>query len=160
MLFHRLWQPGGHAFILRRFDTGAISLSTMFKVAFPAAAEDLEKAECSWIKANFDISGANGGGRLRLAGTWVPPAVASYAAPSYGLGNILPPLVSAVPDPTISYRKSTRNTSGAPMSPAPPPYSPPTAPASPTHVAKRRRESPSTPSVPVASNTLLTTTTT
>jgi len=41
----------------------------MFKVAFPAAAEDLEKVACVWIKSNFDIAGANGGGKLSLAGT-------------------------------------------------------------------------------------------
>jgi hypothetical protein len=38
-----------HAFILRRYDTDAISLTTMYKVAFPGASEDDEKREMDWV---------------------------------------------------------------------------------------------------------------
>lgn len=45
------WQPGNnaHAFILRRYDTNAISLTTMFKVAFPGATEEDERREMDWV---------------------------------------------------------------------------------------------------------------
>lgn len=45
------YQPGNnaHAFILRRYDTNAISLTTMFKVAFPGASEEDEKREMDWV---------------------------------------------------------------------------------------------------------------
>jgi hypothetical protein len=44
-------QPGTHthAFILRRYDTDAISLTTMFKVAFPGATEEEETREMDWV---------------------------------------------------------------------------------------------------------------
>ncbi|KAI5121212.1 hypothetical protein M0805_007222 [Coniferiporia weirii] len=102
---------GGHAFVLRRFDTGAISLTTMFRAAFPSAPEDSEKTESSWVKANFDSFGANGGGGkdvLRLAGTWVRPDVAATIAPLYSLDYVISPLVNASPDPGQEYRRSTK----------------------------------------------------
>ena len=44
-------QPGEnqHAFILRRYDTNAISLSTMFRVAFPGASPAEEEREIDWV---------------------------------------------------------------------------------------------------------------
>jgi hypothetical protein len=110
----------------------------MFRAAFPNVVDDLERVETTWIKANFDIGGANGGhsGKLRLAGMWVPTEVALWLAKGYHLEKILPPLANASPDPQQSYRKSSRGS--APSSPAhsvaPPPYTP-TAPQN-----KRRRE--------------------
>ncbi|KAG8763653.1 hypothetical protein FRC11_014630 [Ceratobasidium sp. 423] len=101
---------GNHAFILRRFDTGAISLSTMFRAAFPAAGDEAEKVDSNWVKTNFDLTGANGGGKLRLAGTWVPPALAVHLASSYSLAQVIYPLAEAQPDATASYRKSSRHT--------------------------------------------------
>lgn len=109
------YQPAGHAFILRRFDTGAISLSTMFRASYPTANEQAEKEETSWVKSNFDNQGSNGGGKLRLAGTWVPPQIALFLAESYGLGNVLPALANAVPENRAAYRKN--NKSGVNSSP-------------------------------------------
>lgn len=43
------WEPTQHAFILRRYDTNAISLTTMFKVAFPGATDEEEKKEMDWV---------------------------------------------------------------------------------------------------------------
>lgn len=82
-------QPGNnaHAFILRRYDTNAISLTTMFKVAFPGASEEDERREMDWVsdgshldksltlqvKSSFDMRDTNGGRGLdavRLAGQW------------------------------------------------------------------------------------------
>ncbi|QRW04071.1 G/T mismatch-specific thymine DNA glycosylase [Ceratobasidium sp. AG-Ba] len=108
--------PGGnHAFILRRFDTGAISLSTMFRASFPTAGEEAEKIDSNWVKANYDLTGANGGGKLRLAGTWVPPALAVHLAPSYSLSSVVFPLAEAQPDASASYRKSSRHTTNGPV---------------------------------------------
>lgn len=114
-------QPnGGHAFILRRFDTGAISLTTMFRAAFPSASDDAEKAEANWIRANYELSGANGSGaaiprdpaapKLRLAGTWVNPDIAMNIADVYALAHIVQPLASANPDPHVEYRRSNKAT--------------------------------------------------
>ncbi|KAJ3484474.1 hypothetical protein NLJ89_g11976 [Agrocybe chaxingu] len=50
----------GHAFILRRFDTGAVSLTTMFRAAFPNASDYEEKVEIQWVKEHHDLSGNNG----------------------------------------------------------------------------------------------------
>ena len=47
-------QPGhknAHAFILRRYDTNAISLTTMYKVAFPGASEEDERREMEWVSS-------------------------------------------------------------------------------------------------------------
>lgn len=53
------WQASQHAFILRRYDTNAVSLTTMFKVAFPGASDEEEKREMDWVRVFTS-------GRLRL----------------------------------------------------------------------------------------------
>jgi hypothetical protein len=65
--------PMEHAFILRRYDTGAISVTTMYKAAFPSATNDDEEREMKWIKSSFDMSGMNGSrtcNAVKLAGNW------------------------------------------------------------------------------------------
>lgn len=65
--------PLEHAFILRRYDTGAISVTTMYKAAFPSATQDDEEREMKWIKSSFDMSGMNGSrtcAAVKLAGNW------------------------------------------------------------------------------------------
>ncbi|KZT73004.1 hypothetical protein DAEQUDRAFT_684557 [Daedalea quercina L-15889] len=104
----KIQTPSGHAFILRRLDTGAISLTTMFRAAFPTANEDHEKQEASWVRATYDLAGTNKGGRERFAGTWVTPEVALELADNYGLSSIIPVLAKAEPDPNVVYRRSTR----------------------------------------------------
>lgn len=67
-----------------------------------------------WVRANFDVSGANGSAgadgipKLRLNGTWVGATVAQYIAPAYGLGRTLTSLIEARPDPNQEYRKSSK----------------------------------------------------
>ncbi|KAF5327693.1 hypothetical protein D9619_004848 [Psilocybe cf. subviscida] len=123
----------GHAFILRRFDTQAISLTTMFRAAFPNAPETDEKAEVNWVREHYDLSGNNGSTKdmhiTRLAGTWVSPAVALELGEDYGLGALINIVVEAKPDPAANYRRSGKaaanNSATAaptPASPAPPPY--------------------------------------
>jgi len=134
----------GHAFILRRYDTGAISLTTMFKAAFPTAPEEAEKIESTWVRANYDVSGANGSAgadgipKLRLNGTWVSVALAQHIAPEYGLENILKPLIAAQPDPKQEYRKSSKSAATATQS------TPPAEAGTPSAPKRRRALSPAT----------------
>ncbi|KAF8992837.1 hypothetical protein BDQ17DRAFT_1368995 [Cyathus striatus] len=157
--------PSGHAFILRRFDTGAVSLTTMFRAAFPNAADDDEKKEVQWVKENYDLTGNNGSSKephiTRLAGTWVSPTVALEIGNYYALGALINAVVSAKPDPNGNYRRSGKNaaaaaanqstvtaassTSSTATSNAPQPASRTLPTPSPTHAgpgpAKRRKES-------------------
>ncbi|KIY43841.1 hypothetical protein FISHEDRAFT_77768 [Fistulina hepatica ATCC 64428] len=101
----------GHAFILRRFDTGAVSATAMFHAAFPNCPEDLEKSETQWVKTNYDTAGANGSSKdaneakiVRLAGTWVHAEDARELASDYALGDLIQRVIDAVPDPNISYK--------------------------------------------------------
>ncbi|KIM39755.1 hypothetical protein M413DRAFT_181993 [Hebeloma cylindrosporum] len=100
----------GHAFILRRFDTGAVSLTTMFRAAFPKATDMEEKQEIQWVKDTYDLSGNNGSVKepqiTRLAGTWVSPQVALELGKAYALGAIINAVVEACPDPNGNYRRS------------------------------------------------------
>ncbi|KAE8537973.1 hypothetical protein D1P53_006040 [Cryptococcus gattii VGV] len=110
-----------HAFILRRYDTNAISLTTMYKVAFPSATEEEEKREMDWVKSSFDTRGTNGGRDsevVRLAGQWVSRNLAIHIAPAYNLvqlvaASMVPALARAVPDPNVAYRKSQRSQAAA-----------------------------------------------
>lgn len=84
--------PKGHAFVLRRYDTGAFSQTTLFKACFPSASDEQERQECEWVKASGDNANANGGKAseaVRLAGTWVVPEVALRAAASYGVTDLI-----------------------------------------------------------------------
>ncbi|KAJ7158786.1 hypothetical protein C8R46DRAFT_1224704 [Mycena filopes] len=148
--------PSGHAFILRRFDTGAVSLTTLFRAAFPTAPEDAEKREVQWVKDSYDLTGNNGSskdaGITRLAGTWVSPTVAVELGSAYSLGDLIHSIVNAKPDPNANYRRSGNkakdSASAAPATPAsaaPSSASRALPTSSPTHAspnpAKRRKES-------------------
>ena len=99
-----------YAFILRRFDTGAVSLTTMFRAAFPNASDSDEKLEVAWVKDTYDLSGNNGSTKdahiTRLAGVWVAPAVALELGRAYMLGRLIEAVVEAAPDPNGNYRRS------------------------------------------------------
>ncbi|KAL4072562.1 hypothetical protein V8B97DRAFT_1870298 [Scleroderma yunnanense] len=104
--------PTGHAFVLRRYDTGAVSLTTMFRAAFPTASEADERKETQWAKETWDLAGNNGSARephiVRLAGTWVGANIASHFAEDYHLEDIVAQIIKATPDPNTSYRRSTK----------------------------------------------------
>ncbi|KAJ6494791.1 hypothetical protein C8R47DRAFT_1117212 [Mycena vitilis] len=158
--------PSGHAFILRRFDTGAVSLTTMFRAAFPNAPDDAEKREVQWVKDTYDLTGNNGSSKdtsiTRLAGTWVSPTVAKELGEAYLLGDLINSVVEAKPDPNANYRRSgnKKDSASTPQSAstvaAPTSRSLPTP--SPTHAspnpAKRRKESSPAPvsAAPVTPN--------
>ncbi|KAH7884501.1 hypothetical protein F5I97DRAFT_1889960 [Phlebopus sp. FC_14] len=144
--------PAGHAFILRRYDTGAISLTTMFRAAFPSANENDERKETQWVKDNYDLSGNNGSAKephiVRLAGTWISPSTALLPelAESYHLGAVIPHVAKASPDPSASYRRSTNKATPKAVPPSSPVHSPAKAPLTPAPsmtmpTPKRRRES-------------------
>lgn len=76
-------QPTGHAYVLRRYDTGAISLTTMWKAAFPTASAAAEKEEMNWVKNFYNIPPSTG--FVRLAGTWLPPSLAAQLGAEYKL---------------------------------------------------------------------------
>lgn len=112
LLIQASHQDNGHAFILRRFDTGAVSLTTMFRAAFPLASEEIERAELLWVKENYDLSGNNGSTKenhiIRLAGTWVGTALAVELGDQYAIGPLIQIVVNAQPDPNANYRRSAR----------------------------------------------------
>lgn len=104
--------PNEHAFILRRYDTGAISVTTMFKAAFPKATEEEEDREMRWIKSTFDMTGMNGGrepGTVKLAGLWIPPKTAESLAHAYNLTEWISAMMNAEPEKGVAYRKSQRS---------------------------------------------------
>ena len=153
-------KPSGHAFILRRFDTGAISLTTMYRAAFPGATDADEKREVAWVKEQFanELLGNNGSTKephiIRLAGTWVSAELALHFAETYQLGDIITLMANAEPDPKATYRRSSKatpkgkgeaNRSSAGGLPTPSPtMAPPSA-------AKRRKETSPAPSSEAAS---------
>ncbi|KAF9565214.1 hypothetical protein CPC08DRAFT_630178 [Agrocybe pediades] len=116
----------GHAFILRRFDTGAVSLTTMFRAAFPTASDTDEKAEINWVRETYDLSGNNGSTRdphiTRLAGTWVSPQIALELGKEYDLGDLIKAVVQATPDPNGNYRRSGKAAPSPSYPPNPPAY--------------------------------------
>ena len=114
----------------------------MFRAAFPTATDDHEKAEASWVRATFDLTGTNKGGRSRFAGTWVTPEIALQLADSYHLGSVLSVLAKAEPEPGVVYRRSTRAQQPTPEQSPAAAKEPGPAPAK-----KRREASPATPKV-------------
>ncbi|KAJ6531752.1 hypothetical protein B0H19DRAFT_1081725 [Mycena capillaripes] len=159
--------PSGHAFILRRFDTGAVSLTTMFRAAFPNSSDEAEKREVQWVKDTYDLTGNNGSSKdtsiTRLAGTWVSPSIAKELGAAYSLGELINAVVEAKPDPTANYRRSgnksgTKDSATTPSSASAQPASRALPTPSPTQAlpnpAKRRKESspapaPAAPVTPV-----------
>ena len=141
------FQGSGHAFILRRFDTSAVSVTTMFRAAFPNASDMEEKTEINWIKEHYDLSGNNGTLRdqhiARLAGVWASPDVALELGADYKLGALINVVIDALPDPAQNYRRSGK--AGAGLTSSPQVAGVPVA--SPAHaqqdqpVVKRRKES-------------------
>lgn len=92
----------------------------MFRAAFPNASDLEEKAEITWIKENYDLSGNNGTLRdqhiARLAGVWVSTTVALELGTEYKLGALINVVIDAHPDPSQNYRRSGKATAGG-MSP-------------------------------------------
>lgn len=63
----------GH--LIRRFDTEAISASSLFRVAFPQASEDAERDEMAYLAQRYNTRRAGDedeAGNGKLTGVWVP----------------------------------------------------------------------------------------
>jgi hypothetical protein len=116
----------------------------MFRAAFPAASDEAERAELTWIKNNYDLGGANKSGRARFAGTWASVDVALAIADTYSISHLLPPLIDAVPDPAQTYSKEKR----AQQKAAAQPLTPQTTPPSPKLTGPNKRRKESTPQPP------------
>ncbi|KAG6830648.1 hypothetical protein H0H92_015545 [Tricholoma furcatifolium] len=154
-------KPTGHAFILRRFDTEAVSLTTMFRAAFPNAPDHDERNELQWVKENYDLSKNNGGPHnpevTRLAGTWVSPSIAQLLGETYGLGELIKVVVEAAPDPNVNYRRSQKSAKEASMTVKPLPAAngvaslPTPSPTAQPNPTKRRKESSPAPAQAPAS---------
>ncbi|WFD33409.1 hypothetical protein MCUN1_000222 [Malassezia cuniculi] len=106
-----------HGFLLKRFDTNAIAGSSMFRLAFPYADAESERAEMAYLETRFDTDVANGGliqpprnarsrakkeavlppgsTGVRLQGVWIPCEAAAPIAQDYGLLEIVQPLLDA-----------------------------------------------------------------
>ncbi|GAA5936290.1 uncharacterized protein JCM15063_002771 [Sporobolomyces koalae] len=92
----------GH--IIKRFDTDAVSASSMFRAAFPTASEQDEAIELRWI-----TSGSRGkygdtvkaGNELneskKLSGTWIPAENALELAEEYSIQRFTVELINYVP---------------------------------------------------------------
>jgi len=88
--------PTGHTYVLRRYDTGSISLTTMWKAAFPTASAAAGMDETNWVKKHFDLSGPPE--TTRLSGTWLPVPVARQLGAEYRLTRTVEGLSNAEPD--------------------------------------------------------------
>ncbi|KAG8774750.1 hypothetical protein FRC16_005009, partial [Serendipita sp. 398] len=86
------------AYVLRRYDTGCISLTTMWRAAFPGTLPLVEKEEITWVRTNYDLGANTAKEATRLAGVWISVELARNFAPSYNLTNIVNALANAEPD--------------------------------------------------------------
>ncbi|GAA5950822.1 hypothetical protein JCM8115_004983 [Rhodotorula mucilaginosa] len=80
----------GH--IIKRFDTNAVSASSLFRAAFPTATEDEEAVEMRWIvvgsRGQYGDTAAAGMEHVeskKLSGTWIPAKHAHALATEYGI---------------------------------------------------------------------------
>lgn len=115
----------------------------MFRTAFPTASEEMERREAAWVKSVYDTTSVHKSGKVRFAGTWVTPDVATIIAKDYGLQAIIQPLTGAVPDPNVVYRKPNREGQQPTPNTSPSQQLALSAQSTPreAHPTKRRRES-------------------
>ncbi|KAG8800972.1 hypothetical protein FRC17_006760, partial [Serendipita sp. 399] len=131
------------AYVLRRYDTGTISLTTMWRAAFPGAKPLLEKEELNWVRANYDLKTSSVNEVTRLAGVWIPVELAKNFAPSYNLTNVINALANSYPE-----AESTR----AKIEEPPPVPTHTTTPSGPNKRRKETHESPAVVSTPATPN--------
>ncbi|GAA5907305.1 hypothetical protein JCM6882_002802 [Rhodosporidiobolus microsporus] len=88
----------GH--IIKRFDTNAISASSLFRAAFPFATTDEELTEMRWIAVgsrgqygDTAAAGLEDDETKKLSGTWIPATYALALAEEYGVSRFTADLV-------------------------------------------------------------------
>lgn len=149
-----------HGFLLKRFDTNAIAGSSMFRLAFPYADAETERAEMAYLEARFDTEVANGGlahathgtrsrakkaalppgsTGVRLQGVWIPCDVAAPIAADYGLLEIVQPLLDATAIKIPGDAAPVLNPDAATLARAADAAESAEEPAPPTRVSKRVR---------------------
>ncbi|GAA6058601.1 hypothetical protein JCM10212_004012 [Sporobolomyces blumeae] len=107
----------GH--IIKRFDTNAVSASSMFRAAYPTASEQDEAAEMRWIttgsRGKYGDTAAAGNEAdetKKLSGTWIPAEAALELAREYSIQRFTTelinyePKVGEVPEASESAAKS------------------------------------------------------
>ncbi|BGP46457.1 hypothetical protein JCM10450v2_002302 [Rhodotorula kratochvilovae] len=82
----------GH--IIKRFDTDAVSASSLFRAAFPLASEIEEANEMRWVSTgsrgmygDTKAAGSEYDESKKLSGTWVPSEHAATLAKEYGIAR-------------------------------------------------------------------------
>ncbi|GAA5858516.1 hypothetical protein JCM8547_007342 [Rhodosporidiobolus lusitaniae] len=93
----------GH--IIKRFDTDAISASSLFRAAFPTASESEETREMHWVavesRGNYGDTAKAGMEHVeakKLSGTWIPASRAMILAGEYGIARYAKDLVAFTED--------------------------------------------------------------
>ncbi|GAA5960691.1 hypothetical protein JCM3765_007292 [Sporobolomyces pararoseus] len=92
----------GH--IIKRFDTNAVSASSMFRAAFPSASEQDEAVEMRWITTgsrgkygDTAKAGNEDNETKKLSGIWIPAEHAFELAEEYSIQRFTNELISYVP---------------------------------------------------------------
>ncbi|ORY74311.1 hypothetical protein BCR35DRAFT_306776 [Leucosporidium creatinivorum] len=80
----------GH--LIKRFDTNAVSASSLFRAAFPTSSAEDEAAEMAWLAkgakgkyGDTKAAGVESDPDRKLTGTWIPAANAAALALEYGI---------------------------------------------------------------------------
>ncbi|GJN87180.1 hypothetical protein Rhopal_000125-T1 [Rhodotorula paludigena] len=91
----------GH--IIKRFDTDAVSASSLFRAAFPTASADEETLEMRWVavgsRGTYGDTAKAGNEEdesKKLSGTWIPSSHASLLAQEYGIERYAVELIQFV----------------------------------------------------------------
>ncbi|GAA5866128.1 hypothetical protein JCM1840_005082 [Sporobolomyces johnsonii] len=91
----------GH--IIKRFDTNAVSASSLFRAAFPGASAEDEAAEMRWIAVgsrgmygDTAAAGVEHDETKKLSGTWIPAQYAHTLAAEYGITKFATDLIDFV----------------------------------------------------------------
>ncbi|KAI5481561.1 transcription regulator HTH, APSES-type [Pseudohyphozyma bogoriensis] len=92
----------GH--IIKRFDTDAVSASSLFRAAFPTATEGEESVEMNWIakgsRARYGDTkkaGAEHDETRKLSGVWIPASKAAVLAEEYKISRFAADLIAYIP---------------------------------------------------------------
>ncbi|GAA6010226.1 hypothetical protein JCM11491_005400 [Sporobolomyces phaffii] len=119
----------GH--IIKRFDTNAVSASSMFRAAFPTSTEQDEAVEMRWIAigsrgkyGDTAKAGNEANETKKLSGTWIPALHALDLAEEYSIQRFTTDLINYVPSAEENPDAALNNSDemavdAAPVEPAP-----------------------------------------
>ncbi|TIA90296.1 hypothetical protein E3P99_01646 [Wallemia hederae] len=103
-----------HTFVLRRYDCNGISFGSLFKAAYPYASEEEEKNEYGYIKNAYDVTLVpteeyKDQKLAKLAGFWVPIAVAQELGKRYEMEGYVDALIKADNPDLTDFKKRSLN---------------------------------------------------